>query len=67
MRVQLIKNGLITKQMFDIVSVHSDKKYGYFVVTQKTLHHQIITIHRFSDVDYVVLVNRDGTRKEIHQ
>ena len=51
--------------MFDVVSVHPDKKYGYYVVTQKTLHHQIITVHRFNDVDYIELYDEKEPNKVV--
>lgn len=66
-KAQLIKNGQIQKQIFNVVSCQSDKKYGYFSITQMIFKHQIITIHRFAYVDSVILIDKDGNRKEIHQ
>lgn len=55
----LIKNGKEVKSIYYIKSVVANKKYGYFEITQKIYHHDIITIHRFTDVDRVELYKPD--------
>lgn len=66
-KAQLIRNGHIQQTMFNVISCQSDKKYGYFTITQMIYIHKIITIHRFANVDSVILIDKDGNRKEIHQ
>lgn len=62
-KAKLIKNNNLPKTMFNVVSVKANKKYGYFEITTKIYHHQIITIHRFNDVDRVELYDEEDSRK----
>ena len=55
----LIKDNKEIKTIYSIKSVVANTKYGYFEITQKLYHHDIITIHRFSDVDRVELYKPD--------
>lgn len=55
----LKKDGKEVKSIYYIKSVVPNKKYGYFEITQKIYHHDIITIHRFRDVDRVELYKPD--------
>lgn len=48
-----------------VKSVKADKKYGYFIITQKIYHHEIMSIVRFDDCDCIVFYNDQGIRKEI--
>lgn len=58
-KAKLIKNGKTVKEIYFIKSVVANKKYGYFEITQKIYHHDIITIHHFKDVDKVELYRPD--------
>ena len=54
-----IKNHKIVKEMYHIVSVVANNKYGYFEVTQRFYKHDIITIRRYTEVDRVELYHVD--------
>ena len=56
---KLIKNNKVIKELHDIKSVVPNKKYGYFEITESINQHDIITIHRFSDIDRVELYKPD--------
>lgn len=55
----LIKDHKIVKEIYNIKSVVANKKYGYFEITENINKHDIITIHRFNDVDKVELYRPD--------
>ena len=55
----LVKDGKHVKTIHDIKSVTANKKYGYFEITQSIYKHDIVTIHRFSDIDRVELFKPD--------
>lgn len=58
-KATLIKDGKIVKEIYSIKNVVANKKYGYFEVTQNLYKRDIITIHRFKDVDKVELYQSD--------
>lgn len=39
----------------NVIKVNPNKKYGYFEITQKFYHFEIITVHRFTEVDKIEL------------
>ena len=55
----LIKDNKVVKTIYYIKSVVANTKYSYFEIIQKLYHHDIITIHRFSDIDRVELYKPD--------
>lgn len=55
----LLKAGKPVKTIHNIKSVVANKKYGYFEITENICKHDIITIHRFSDVDRVEIYEPD--------
>ena len=56
---KLIKNNKVVKTIYNIKSVVPNKKYGYFEITERINQHDIITTHRFSDIDRVELYKHD--------
>lgn len=60
-KAKLIKVNNPPKYKYNILSVKADKKHGYFEVTTKIYHHQIIELVRFTDCDYIELYN-DGEK-----
>lgn len=56
---KLIKNNKVVKTIYNIKSVVPNKKYGYFEITERINQHDIITTHRFSDIDRVELYKPD--------
>ena len=58
-KVVLIKDNKEVKTIYSIKSVVANTKYGYFEITQKLYQHDIITIHRFSEVDRVEMYKPD--------
>lgn len=63
-KAKLIKENHLPKEMYNIISVQADTKYGYFIVTTKIYHHEIITTHSFKDVDYIELYE-DGIKTPV--
>ena len=61
------KGDQIVKTYSYVISVKADKKYGYFVITQKIYHHEIMSIVRFADCDKIIYTDPKGDRKEITQ
>ena len=55
----LYKDGKVIKTIYGIKSVTNNKKYGYFEITEKLYHHEIITIHRYNTCDKVELYQSD--------
>ena len=55
----LIKDHKIIKEIYNIKSVVANSKYGYFEITQNLYRRDIITIHRFKDVEKVELYRPD--------
>ena len=55
----LLKAGKPVKTIHNIKSVVANKKYGYFEITERINQHDIITIHRFSDIDRVEIYKPD--------
>lgn len=58
-KAKLVKDGQTVKEIYSIKNVVANKKYGYFEITEKIYKHEIITIHRFKDVDKVELYQTD--------
>lgn len=58
-KARLIKDGKTVKEIYSIKNVVANKKYGYFEITQNLYKRDIITIHRFKDVDKVELYQTD--------
>ena len=58
-KARLVKDGQTVKEIYNIKSVVANKKYGYFEITELINKHDIITIHRFSDVEKVELYRPD--------
>ena len=56
---RLVKDDQIVKEIYSIKNVVANKKYGYFEITECINKHEIITIHRFKDVDKVELYQTD--------
>ena len=56
------RNNKEIKTFFDVIKVKPNHKYGYFEITQKIYHHEIINPERF--IDRVVLIDKDGLKKE---
>ena len=56
---KLIKNNKVVKEIYNIKSVIPNKKYRYFEITERINQHDIITIHRFSDIDRVEIYKPD--------
>ena len=63
-KAKLIKLNNPSKYMFNVLSVKVNKKYGYFEITTKIYHHEIITTHSFKDVDYIELYE-DGIKTPV--
>lgn len=61
------KGDQIVKTRSSVISVKADKKYGYFVITQKIYHHEILSTIRFADCDKIVYTDPKGNRKEVTQ
>lgn len=61
------KGDQIVNKYSYVISVKADKKYGYFVITQKIYHHEIMFTIRFADCDKIVYTDPKGDRKEITQ
>lgn len=59
------KDNQLIKTYGNIITVKPDKKYGYFIITQKIYHHEIISIMRFADCDSIIYTDKNGVRKEI--
>ena len=59
------KGDKLIKTYSYVISVKADKKYGYFIITQKIYHHEIISIIRFNDCDKIVYTDPKGNRKEV--
>ena len=55
----LIKDNKVVKTIYYIKSVVANTKYGYFEITERINQHDIITLHRFSDIDRVELYKPD--------
>lgn len=55
----LIKDYKIVKEIYNIKSVVANAKYGYFEITEHINKHDIITIHRYKDVEKVELYRPD--------
>ena len=53
MRIRIVKIGQPSRYMFSVKSVNKENKYGYFVVTTTTLHHELIQTIPFRDCDYI--------------
>lgn len=56
---KLIKNGKCVKSIYNVKSVIPNKKYGYFEITETIHKHDIITLHKFTDIDRVELYKPD--------
>ena len=67
MKALLQLNGKYVKTLYDIKSVKFDNKYNYWIVTQHIYKHDLTTIHKVSDVDKIIVVDKDGVRKEIER
>ena len=63
----LYLNGKHVKTLYDIKSVKYDHKYNYWIVTQHIYKHDLTTIHKVTDVDKIIVVDKDGVRKEIER
>lgn len=59
-KAKLIKLNNPSKYMFNVLSVKANKKYGYFEITTKIYHHQIITTKRFNEVDFIELYENES-------
>ena len=59
------KGDQIVKTYSYVISVKADKKYGYYVITQKILHHKIMFIVRFAECDRIEYVDKNNIRREI--
>lgn len=58
-KARLVKDDKTVKEIYNIKNVVANKKYGYFEITEKIYKHEIITIHRFKDVEKVELYQTD--------
>lgn len=58
-KARLVKDGQTVKEIYNIKSVVANKKYGYFEITEVINKHDIITIHRFKNVEKVELYRPD--------
>ena len=58
-KARLVKDGKTVKEIYSIKNVVANKKYGYFEITECINKHEIITIHRFKDVEKVELYQTD--------
>lgn len=58
-KARLVKDDQTVKEIYNIKSVVANKKYGYFEITQNLYRRDIITIHRFKDLDKVELYQTD--------
>ena len=58
-KARLVKDGKTVKEIYSIKNVVANKKYGYFEITQNLYRRDIITIHRFKDVEKVELYQTD--------
>ena len=54
-KAKLIKINRPSELMFNVISVKPNKKYGYFEITTKIYHHEIITTKSFKEVDFIEL------------
>ena len=59
------KGNQLIKALRDVISVKPDKKYGYFIITQKIYHHEIISTIRFADCERIIYTDSKGIRREI--
>lgn len=64
-KARLVKVNNLPKLMYNVTSVKPNKKYGYFEITTKIYQHQIITLHRFNDVDYIELYDEKEPNKVV--
>ena len=62
---ELYKDGRKLKAYYHVISVIAENKYGYYVITQRILHHEIMFIVRFAECDRIEYVDRNNIRKEI--
>lgn len=58
-KARLVKDGKTVKEIYSIKNVVANKKYGYFEITECINKYDIITIHRFKDVEKVELYKTD--------
>ena len=58
-------NGREVKRFFNVKSIHFDKKYNYWVLTECIYNHDIITVHRLCEFDKIVIIDKEGIRKEL--
>ena len=65
MKVICYKGDQIVKTFYNVSSVRKEPKYNYYVFTQKLYHHSIVWTVRFTEVDRIELIDKDGVKKEI--
>jgi len=61
------KDDQIIKRYSYVISVKADKKYGYFIISQKIYRHEIMSTIRYRDCDRIIYTDSKGVRKEIRQ
>ena len=66
-KAKLIKENHPPKYKYQILGVKVDKKHGYFEVTTKIYHHQIIELIRFNECDSIELFDSDTPCYSIKQ
>ena len=64
-KIRMVKVNHLPKVMYNVISVKPNKKYGYFEITTKIYHHEIITTERFNDVDYIEMYNEKEPTKVV--
>lgn len=59
------KDKAIIKHFSYVESIKIDRKYGYFIVTQKFFTKEILSIVRFNECNKIVYTDEKGIRKEV--
>lgn len=60
MKAVCYDNDKIVKTFYNIIKVEKEKKYNYYIFHQKIYHHTIIWTVRFTEVNKVVLFDKDN-------
>lgn len=57
------KDGKPVKTYYNVSDIRFDKKYNYWILTERIFHHDIITIHRLNEFDKVIAVDKNGEKE----
>ena len=59
MKAVAFKDNQPVKTWFHAIKVSQDKKYNYFIITEKIYHHELIQTLRYDNADKIVVYD-DG-------